>query len=501
MAPASMSAAAPSLRLADAALFRQQGYIDGRWCDADAGAAASLPVVDPATGVEIGTVPDMAAAETERAIAAADAAWPAWRAKTGKERGAILRAWYELIVRHADDLAAIMTAECGKPLAEARGEVLYGASFVEWFAEEAKRVYGDVIPSHAAGKRVLVTKQPIGVVGAITPWNFPSAMITRKCAPALAVGCPVVVKPSELTPYSATALAELAARAGVPPGVFNVVVGADAASIGGALCASPTVRKLGFTGSTAVGKLLMAQASATVKKVSLELGGNAPFIVFDDADLDLAVAGAMASKFRNAGQTCVCANRILVQAGIYDAFAARLTAAVEALRQGVGTADGVTLGPLIDARAVAKTAAHVDDALAKGATLLTGGAAVPSLGPNFYAPTVLAGATAEMRVFSEETFGPLAPLFRFETEAEAVALANDTPYGLAAYFFTRDLGRAWRVSEALEYGMVGVNEGIISTEVAPFGGVKESGLGREGSYYGAEEFVEPKYVLMGGLGA
>jgi len=495
-----MSASAvPPVPLADAALFRQQGYIDGEWCDADDG--ASLAVLDPATGQAIGAVADMGAAETRRAIAAAEAAWPAWRAKTGKERGAVLRAWYDLIVAHKEDLAALMTAECGKPLAESRGEVAYAASFAEWFGEEAKRVYGDLIPQHAPGKRILVMKQPVGVVGAITPWNFPAAMITRKCAPALAVGCPVVVKPSELTPYSALALAELATRAGVPRGVFNVVVGGKAQEIGAELCSNPTVRKIGFTGSTAVGKALMAQAAATVKKVSLELGGHAPLIVFDDADLDLAVQGAMGSKFRNAGQTCVCANRILVQAGVYDVFAARLTEAVARLKQGPGAAEGVTIGPLIDGRAVAKAEAHVEDALRKGATLLVGGARAADLGPNFYLPTVLGDATTDMAIFREETFGPVAPLFRFDSEEDAVRMANDTPYGLAAYFFTRDIGRAWRVSEALEYGMVGVNEGVMATEVAPFGGVKESGLGREGSYYGIDEFIEPKYVLMGGIGA
>lgn len=484
--------------LADTALFRQQCYINGQWCDAASG--ASVAVCDPASGATIGTVPDMGADETRRAIEAANAAWPAWRAKTGKERGAVLKAWHALILEHADDLAALMTAECGKPLAEARGEVVYGASFVEWFAEEAKRVYGATIPHHAPGKRILVTKQSIGVVGAVTPWNFPNAMITRKCAPALAVGCPVVVKPSELTPFSALALAELAHRAGIPDGIFNVVVGANAAAIGTELCTNPIVRKIGFTGSTAVGKLLMAQSASTVKKVSLELGGNAPFIVFDDADLDLAVQGALASKFRNAGQTCVCANRILVQSGVYDAFAAKLAAAVGGLKQGVGTQAGVDLGPLIDERAVDKAEAHVQDAVGKGAEVLTGGARVPELGACFFQPTVLKGATRSMRIFDEETFGPVAPLFSFESESEAVALANDTPFGLAAYFYTADLGRAWRVSEALEYGMVGVNEGVISTEVAPFGGVKESGLGREGSYTGVDEFVEAKYVCMGGLG-
>ena len=488
----------PPVPLADASLFRQQGFIDGKWCDADA--STTLTVDDPATGFNIGSIPDMGAAETRRAIEAANAAWPAWREKTGKERGAVLRRWFDLIVANADDLAALMTAECGKPLAESKGEVMYGASFIEWFAEEAKRVYGDIIPQHAQGKRILVVKQPIGVVGAITPWNFPNAMITRKCAPALAVGCPVVVKPSELTPFSALALAELAQRAGVPDGIFNVVVGGKAAEIGGELCSNPIVRKIGFTGSTRVGKMLMAQSADTVKKVSLELGGHAPLIIFDDCDLDLAVQGAMGSKFRNAGQTCVCANRILVQSGIYDAFAAKLAEAAGSLTQGKGCEAGVNMGPLIDGRGVDKSEAHVKDALEKGATLLLGGKRRDDLGSNFFEPTVLGDATSEMTIFREETFGPVAPLFKFETEEEAVTMANDTPYGLAAYFYTKDLGRAWRISEALEYGMVGVNEGVISTEVAPFGGVKESGLGREGSKYGVEEFCEPKYVCMGGLG-
>jgi succinate-semialdehyde dehydrogenase/glutarate-semialdehyde dehydrogenase len=486
------------LHLAELSL-RSQGFIGGEWADADSG--ATLDVLDPASGQVIGHVADMGAAETRRAIEAAKAAWPEWRSRTAKERGAVLRRWFELIQQHAEDLARIMTAECGKPLAESRGEVGYGASFVEWFAEEAKRVYGDVVPTNAPGRRILVTKQPIGVVGAITPWNFPNAMITRKIAPALAVGCPVVVKPSELTPYSALALAELAERAGLPGGLFNVVVGRDAAAIGGELCANPTVRKIGFTGSTAVGKLLMSQASATVKKVGLELGGNAPFIVFDDADLDAAVVGALASKFRNAGQTCVCANRILVQDGVYDTFAAKLTEAVSRFRVGAGFDEGVTIGPLIDERAVDKAEAHVADAVAKGGEVLIGGSRRPELGACFYAPTVIKGATTEMRIFSEETFGPVAPLFRFGSEEEAIATANDTPFGLAAYFYANDLGRVWRVSEGLEYGMIGVNEGVISTEVAPFGGVKESGLGREGSYYGVDEFVEPKYICMGGLGA
>jgi len=498
VAGGSGQAAWPPLR--DTSLLRSQGFINGEWVAADGGDV--LDVRCPATNAVVGTVPDMGAAETRRAIEAANAAWPEWRARTGKERAAVLRRWFDLMMEHQEDLATIMTAECGKPLAEARAEISYAASFVEWFAEEAKRVYGDVIPSHVRGKRIMVLKQPIGVVGAITPWNFPSAMITRKCAPALAVGCPVVVKPSELTPLSALALADLGARAGLPAGTFNIVVGgsARAAEIGSELCEHPAVRKIGFTGSTAVGKLLMRQSASTVKKVSLELGGNAPFIVFDDADLDAAVDGAIASKFRNAGQTCVCANRIFVQAGIHDAFATRLAERVRGMRQGNGFDEGVVLGPLIDERAVDKVATQVDDARSKGATVLVGGARAAALGPNFYEPTVLSGASAAMEVFREETFGPLAALFRFASESEVVRLANDTPYGLAAYVFTRDLGRAWRMSEALEYGMVGINEGAMSTEVAPFGGVKESGLGREGSKYGAEEFIEPKYVLMGGLG-
>ncbi|MEE4301869.1 MAG: NAD-dependent succinate-semialdehyde dehydrogenase [Pseudomonadales bacterium] len=488
-----------SSRLQDPALLRTQAYVDGAWIDARTG--GTVAVEDPATGAVLATVPDLGRAETRLAIEAAAAAWPAWRARTAKERGAILRRWFELIMASQEDLAVIMTAEQGKPLAESRGEIAYGASFVEWFAEEGKRIYGDLIPHHAPGRRILVQKQPIGVVGAITPWNFPNAMITRKCAPALAVGCPVVIKPSELTPLSALALAELAERAGVPRGVFNVVTGADAEQIGLELTEHEAVRKIAFTGSTAVGKQLMRQASGTVKKVSLELGGNAPLIVFDDADLDAAVEGALVCKFRNTGQTCVCANRILVQDGIHDAFAERLTEAVAAMKQGNGFEAGVALGPLIMERAVDKVAAHVDDALQHGAELLTGGMRLEDRGRNWYAPTVLAGATPAMRVFREETFGPVAPLFRFETEEEAVHLANDTEYGLAAYFFARDLGRVWRVTEALEYGMVAVNEGVLSTEVAPFGGMKESGLGREGSKYGAEEFLELKYVLLGGIGA
>jgi succinate-semialdehyde dehydrogenase/glutarate-semialdehyde dehydrogenase len=486
-------------RLKDPSLFRQQAYVDGAWVDADGG--GTVDVDDPATGRKIGTVPDMGAAETRRAIEAANRAWPEWRAKTGKERAAILRRWFDLMMANQDDLGAIMTAEQGKPWAEAKGEIAYGASFVEWFAEEAKRVYGDIIPNHAPGKRIVVIKQPVGVVGSITPWNFPNAMITRKCAPALAVGCPVVIKPAKMTPYSALALAELAERAGFPKGVFNVVIGKSASAIGTELATNPIVRKIGFTGSTPIGKQLMAQAAGTVKKISLELGGNAPMIIFDDADIDAAVQGTIASKFRNAGQTCVCANRIFVQDGIYDRFSEALSAAVGAMKQGGGFEDGVVLGPLIEGAAVDKVEEHVQDAVAKGAKVAYGGQRLADMGPNFYKPTVLTGTTPDMKIFREETFGPVAPLFRFKDEAEVIRHANDTEYGLASYFYARDLGRVWRVAEALEYGMVGVNEGVISTEVAPFGGMKESGLGREGSKYGADEFVELKYILMGGIGA
>ena len=484
-------------RLTDPTLLRTQCYVNGTWCGSATG--ATLDVRDPANGGTIATVADVGREETRAAIDAARSAWPAWRKLTGKARGALLRRWYELILENSEDLAVIMTAEQGKPLAESRGEIAYGASFVEWFAEEAKRIYGDVIPQHADGKRILVLKEPVGVVGAITPWNFPNAMITRKCAPALAVGCPVVIKPSELTPLSALALAELTERAGLPPGVFNVIVGSDAPAIGLELTENPEVRKITFTGSTPVGKQLMRQAAGTVKKVSLELGGNAPLIVFDDADLELAVQGALVCKFRNTGQTCVCANRIFVQAGIHDAFAARLTEAVSEMKQDDGFAEGVSLGPLIEARAAEKVAAHVADAVELGANVAVGGQRLAERGDNWFAPTVLTGATPAMRVFREETFGPVAPLFRFEDEADVVRLANDTEFGLAAYFFARDLGRVWRVAEALEYGMVAVNEGVLSTEVAPFGGMKESGLGREGSKYGADEFLEMKYLLLGGL--
>jgi succinate-semialdehyde dehydrogenase/glutarate-semialdehyde dehydrogenase len=482
-------------QLNDPRLFRQQAYIDGAWVDADSG--ATIEVTNPANGEVLGTVPKLGRDETRRAIEAADRAWPAWRTKTAKERAAVLRKWFDLILENQDDLAVLMTLEQGKPLAEAKGEIVYGASFVEWFAEESKRVYGDTIPQAQPDKRIVVIKQPVGVVAAITPWNFPNAMITRKCAPALAAGCPVVIKPATATPYSAFALAELGERAGIPAGVLNVLTG-SAGAIGGELTSSPVVRKLSFTGSTEVGKLLMEQCAATVKKVSMELGGNAPFLVFDDADLDAAVEGAMASKFRNTGQTCVCANRILVQDGVYEAFAAKLVAAVKALKVGNGLEDGVTQGPLIDVAGLEKVEEHVADATAKGAQVAAGGTR-HGLGGTFYVPTVLTGVTTDMKVTNEETFGPVAPLFRFQTEDEAVAMANDTPFGLAAYFFSRDVGRVWRVGEALEAGIVAANTGIFSTEVAPFGGFKESGVGREGSKYGIDEFLEIKYLCMGGV--
>ncbi|OQW93134.1 MAG: succinate-semialdehyde dehydrogenase (NADP(+)) [Beggiatoa sp. IS2] len=483
------------MQLADSRLFRQQAYINGTWVTAPN--QATITVTNPATGAVLGTVPNLGTANTQAAIAAAQAAWPSWRNRTAKERSAILRRWYELLLENQQDLATLLTMEQGKPLAEAHSEIIYGAGFIEWFAEEAKRIYGEIIPEPRAGQRILVIKQPIGVVAAITPWNFPNAMITRKCAPALAVGCTVVVKPAESTPFSALALAELAERAGLPKGVFNVVTG-DPKVIGAELTANPQVRHLSFTGSTTTGKLLMQQCASTVKKLSLELGGNAPFIVFADADIDIAIAGVMASKYRNSGQTCVCANRILVQADIYEEFATRLAKAVSALRVGDGLQSTTQQGPLINSAAVAKVETHIQDALAKGAKLLCGGQR-HALGGTFFMPTVLTEVTADMRIACEETFGPVAPLFRFTTEEEAIALANDTPFGLAAYFYSRDLGRVWRVAEALEYGMVGVNEGVISTEVAPFGGVKESGLGREGARYGSEEFVEVKYICLGGI--
>lgn len=487
-----MTTAHETLALKDPALLRERAFVAGEWQAADGG--ATLEVRNPATGALIGTVPAMGAAETRRAIDAANAARPAWRKKTAKERAAILRKWHDLMIAHADDLALILTTEQGKPLAEAKGEIGYAASFLEWFAEEGKRVYGDTIPTPAADKRIVVTKEPVGVCAAITPWNFPAAMITRKVGPALAAGCPIVVKPAEATPFSALAMAVLAERAGVPAGVFSVVTG-EPKAIGGELTSNPIVRKLSFTGSTPVGRLLMAQCAATVKKVSLELGGNAPFIVFDDADLDAAVEGAIASKYRNSGQTCVCTNRFYVHEKVYDAFAEKLTAAVAKLKVGPGTEAGVVQGPLINGAAVRKVEAHIADALDKGARVTTGGQRHP-LGHGFFEPTVLTGVTPDMKVAKEETFGPLAPLFRFSTEEEAIRYANDTEFGLAAYFYSRDIGRVWRVAEALEYGMVGINAGIISNEVAPFGGVKQSGLGREGSHYGIDDYVVIKYMCV-----
>ncbi|KQB53499.1 succinate-semialdehyde dehydrogenase [Pseudomonas endophytica] len=476
-------------------LFRQQAYIDGQWLDAPDGSFQE--VFNPATSELLGRVPNMGAEQARQVIAAANNAWPAWRALTAKERSQILKRWHALMLEHADALAEIITLEQGKPLAEAKGEILYAASFIEWFAEEAKRIYGDTIPSHKGDARIVVSKEPIGVVAAITPWNFPAAMITRKAGPALAAGCPCIVKPAPETPFSALAMAALAEQAGIPRGIFNVITG-DAVAIGAELTASALVRKLSFTGSTAIGKLLMAQCAPTLKKVSLELGGNAPFIVFDDADLERAVEGALIAKFRNAGQTCVCVNRFLVQSGIHDAFVARLAERVRQLKTGSGFDVGVTQGPLINERAVAKVEEHVQDALAQGAQLHCGGQR-HDLGHGFFQSTVLTGVSASMKVAQEETFGPLAAVFRFDNEAQAVNMANDTEFGLAAYCYTRDLGRAWRMSEALEYGMVGINEGLISTEVAPFGGIKSSGLGREGSKYGIEDYLELKYTLMGGL--
>ena len=482
------------MKLTDGNLLRMQAYIGGKWENANGGGAHD--VMNPATGEKIGTVPDMGATETRRAIDAAHAAFPAWAAKTAKERAIILRRWYELMMANQADLAALMTAEQGKPLAESKGEIAYAASFIEWFAEEGKRLYGDTIPGHQADKRILVLRQPVGVVAAITPWNFPAAMITRKAGPALAAGCTFVCKPAIQTPYSALAMAELSARAGIPPGVFNIVTGAGAGGIGTEMTSNPIVRKLTFTGSTGVGKRLMAQCSETMKKISMELGGNAPFIVFEDADLDAAVQGAIASKYRNTGQTCVCANRLLVQSSVYDAFTRKLADAVAKLRVGDGLKGATDQGPLIDAKALAKVEEHIADAVAKGAQVAAGGKR-HALGGTFFQPTILTNVTPDMKVAREETFGPVAPLFRFETEAEAVRMANDTEFGLAAYFYTRDLARSWRVSEALEYGIVGLNTGIISTEVAPFGGVKESGTGREGSKYGILDYTELKYVCVG----
>ena len=487
-----------ALQLKEMALLKRQGYIDGQWCPADSGGL--FPVTNPATGATVAEVADMGRAETRRAIEAAGRALPAWRARTAKDRAAILRRWFDLVMAHADDLALLMTTEQGKPLAEARGEVVYGASFIEWFAEEAKRIDGDIIPTYASDRRILVMKQPIGVCAAITPWNFPIAMITRKVSPALAAGCTVVAKPAEATPLSALALAHLAELAGFPPGVFNVIVGdADKSPvIGLEMCTSPIVRKISFTGSTEVGRILLRQSADSVKKLSLELGGNAPFIVFEDADLDAAVEGALASKYRNAGQTCVCANRLYVQEGVYEAFASRLAAKVAQFKVGEGTEPGVSIGPLIEPAALLKVEEHIADAVAKGAQIRLGGHR-HALGGLFFEPTLLTGVTAEMRVAREETFGPVAPLFRFKDEAEVIRMANDTEFGLAAYFFSRDIGRIFRVAEALETGMVCVNSGLLSTEVAPFGGVKQSGLGREGSRYGIEDYLEIKYVCLAGL--
>jgi succinate-semialdehyde dehydrogenase/glutarate-semialdehyde dehydrogenase len=481
------------MQLRDPDLLRTRAYIAGKWQDAASGATHA--VVNPATRETIGTVPDMGALEARRAVEAAAQAFPAWAARTAKERAAVMRRWYELMMANQEDLATLMTAEQGKPLAESKGEIAYAAAFIEWFAEEGKRLYGDVIPGHQADKRIIVLRQPVGVVAAITPWNFPAAMITRKVAPALAAGCTVVVKPASQTPYSALALAALAARAGVPAGVLNVITGA-AAAIGAELTANPTVRKLSFTGSTSVGKQLMAQCAGTLKKLSLELGGNAPFIVFDDADLDAAVAGAIASKFRNTGQTCVCANRLLVQAGVYEDFTRKLVHAVAQLKVGDGLEGPTDQGPLIDTHALAKVEQHLADAAAKGARIVQGGHR-HSLGGTFFEPTVLTHATPAMLLAREETFGPVAALFRFETEADAIRMANDTEFGLACYFYTRDLARSWRVAEALEYGIVGLNTGLISTEVAPFGGIKESGTGREGSRYGILDYTEIKYLCVG----
>ncbi|HTS94078.1 MAG TPA: NADP-dependent succinate-semialdehyde dehydrogenase [Stellaceae bacterium] len=483
------------MQLKDPKLFRQQCYVNGEWVDADK--RGTISVNNPADNSTLGTVPKMGAAETRRAIEAAERALPAWSAKTAKERAVILRRLFDLMMANQEDLAQLMTAEQGKPLTEARGEIAYAASFIEWFGEEGKRTYGDTIPAHGTDKRIVVLKQPIGVCCAITPWNFPAAMITRKAGPALAAGCTMVLKPASQTPFSALALCELAERAGVPKGVLSCVTG-SATEIGGEMTSNPIVRKLSFTGSTEIGKVLMAQCAGTVKKLSLELGGNAPFIVFDDADIDMAVKGAIASKYRNAGQTCVCANRILVQDGVYDAFAKKLSGAVSAMKVGYGTETGTVIGPLIDMKAVEKVEEHVHDAVAKGAKIVVGGKR-HSLGGTFYEPTVLTDVNTQMKVTREETFGPVAPLFRFSSDRQAIEMANDTVFGLAAYFYSRDIGRCWRVSEALEYGIVGVNEGIISTEIAPFGGVKESGIGREGSKYGIEEYLEVKYLCMGGI--
>jgi succinate-semialdehyde dehydrogenase/glutarate-semialdehyde dehydrogenase len=484
-----------TLPLRDPELFRQQAYLSGHWCDAESGATTA--VNNPATGAVLGTVPTMGADETRRAIADAKKAWSDWRRRTAKERSIILRKWHDLMLANVDDLGMLMTAEQGKPLAESKGEIAYAAGFIEWFAEEGKRIYGDTVPSPWADRRVVVVKEPIGVCAAVTPWNFPAAMITRKAGPALAAGCPMIVKPAMATPFSALALAVLAERAGVPPGVFSVLTGSSRA-IGGEMTSNPDVRKVTFTGSTEVGRTLMRQSAETIKKLSLELGGNAPFIVFNDADLDAAVVGAIASKYRNTGQTCVCVNRIYVQSGVYDQFAEKLVNAVEGLKVGNGFDPEVTQGPLIDYAAVEKVEEHIQDAVSRGARVLTGGKR-HALGGTYFQPTVLANVPADATVAREETFGPLAPLFRFETDDEALRLANDTEFGLASYFYSRDIGRVWRVAEGLESGMVGINTGMLSTEVAPFGGVKQSGLGREGSKYGIEEFLEIKYLCFGGI--
>ena len=485
-----------SLHLNDRSLLKNDGYIGGQWSPARSGRRFS--VTDPATGEVLADVADHGVEETREAIQQAHQALPAWRARTAKERSGILRRWFDLIVANTDDLAALLTAEQGKPLAEARGEIAYGASFIEWFAEEGKRLYGDVIPTVSSDRRLLTLRQPIGVCAAITPWNFPNAMITRKVGPALAAGCTVVLKPAEATPLSALALAELAHRAGVPAGVFNIVLGQDAPAIGLEMCTNPLVRKLSFTGSTEVGRILLRQSADTVKKLSLELGGNAPFIVFDDADIDAAVEGALASKYRNAGQTCVCANRFYVQNSVYEQFASKLAAKVKGMQVGAGTEPGVLIGPLIEPAALDKVKQHVADATGKGAKVLVGGRA-HALGGLFFQPTVLTEVTRQMRIASEETFGPVAPLFRFETEDEVIAMANDSEFGLAAYFYSRDIGRIFRVAEAIESGMVCVNSGILSNEVAPFGGVKQSGLGREGSRHGIEDYVEIKYLCLAGI--
>lgn len=492
-----MQTSQTAINLSNQSLFKQESYINGEWVGAQSG--ATFAITNPANGAFLTQVADLGAAETQAAVNAAEKALGPWQAQTAKERAQLLRRWNQLILDNQDDLAMLMTLEQGKPLAEAKGEVLYGASFIDWFADEARRVYGDTIPTFAKDRRVMTIKQAVGVVAAVTPWNFPIAMITRKVGPALAAGCTIVIKPSDETPLCALALAELAHQAGIPAGVINVVVGKNAADIGDVLTGHPSVRKLSFTGSTPVGKLLLSQCAQTVKRTSMELGGNAPFIVFDDADIDAAVEGAIASKYRNAGQTCVCANRMLIQSGVYDEFAAKLSAKVAQMKVGDGLEAGVTIGPLINQAAVNKVEELVNSAVVQGAKVVTGGDKASQVGAQFYKPTVLTQVTEDMDIFHNEIFGPVAPLFRFETEEEAIRMANNTPFGLASYFYSQNLSRIWRVSEALEYGMVGINEGIISSEVAPFGGVKESGSGREGSKYGIDEYVETKYLCMGGL--